>query len=904
MVKLEVFFISLVICFVEPAKILGIFHIPATSHFTLGFRLMKELADRGHEVTMVSPFPRKEPIANYTDVPVESMDEALDEFRKDFFKRHQMCFTRQIKFLHKMAYSLTEKLLSHKTFQELLKSEAKFDLVIVEYFLAEALLGVGKVFNAPVVLFSSLPSFTSTNYIFANPAPSSYVPHLLTQYTGDMDLGERFVNLAYNLFDTLCKQYFMFPAHDKLLKKYISQDLNIEDVMYNASLILLNSHPSVSESVPHVSNMIEIGGFHVTPPKGLSTELQAFMDNATEGVVIFSMGSNLRSTDLDEEKRAAILNSFRKIKQKVLWKFEDEDLPGLPSNVKLMKWLPQTDLLAHPNTRAFISHGGMLSIIETVHFGVPVIGIPVFGDQKMNIAKAQKNGYAVSVPFQELSEEKLSWALEEVLNNPNPGYSQFILAEKLMTELARRGHEMTVISPYKPKTDVKNYRTILVDDLIVDATGDLFEQDNENVFKQIIFLDNGYRKVISEHILAHKGVQKLIHSNDTFDLVIVELAINEVHMAFAPYFNAPLVTFDSFGISEWSSHFVGNIRLPSVNPLSLSPYTDRMTFFQRLHNAFLNWFEVIFNELVCYPGQQELLNKYFPKQMRLQDIMYNISIMLLNSHASTTYPATLTTSVIEIGGFHVSEPKKLPSDIKKYLDEATEGAIFFAMGSILKSADLPKEKLNGILRAFSNLKQKVLWKFEDSDILNKPKNLFVSKWMPQNDILAHPNVVAFITHGGMLSTTEAIHHGVPMVGIPIFADQKMNVALSVKKGLAVHLPLKELSEGTLIAAITEVIRNPVYSRNAKKFSAILKDQPIKPLDSAIFWTEYVIRHGGAPHLRNAAVDLYWFQLYLVDVVLFIFFCLAVFYYCVKLLVRRIISIIRNSTGSSNKQKVN
>ncbi|XP_018563298.1 UDP-glucuronosyltransferase 2B10 [Anoplophora glabripennis] len=418
MVMLKLFFIFLAICIAEPAKILGIFPTPAVSHFTLGFRLMKELADRGHEVTMVSPFPQKTPIANYTDVAVESMTEALDEYKKDFFNRETMCFTRKIKFIHNMGYSLTEKLLSHDNFQKLLKSQAKFDVVIVEYFLAEAILGVGKVFDAPVVLFSSLPSYSSSNNIFANPAPSSYVPHILTQYTGYMDLGERFVNLAYNTFDAFYKYYYMFPLHDKLLKTYISKDLDLEDVMHNASLILLNSHPSISEPVPHVPNMIEIGGFHVKPPNELRLDLQMFMDEAVEGVVIFSMGSNLKSSDFSEQKLQAVLKSFGKIKQRVLWKFEEDSLPGLPSNVKLMKWLPQQDLLAHPNTKLFISHGGMLSTIETVHYGVPVIGIPIYGDQKMNVAKAERNGYAISVPFQNLSEEKLSGALHEILNNP------------------------------------------------------------------------------------------------------------------------------------------------------------------------------------------------------------------------------------------------------------------------------------------------------------------------------------------------------------------------------------------------------------------------------------------------------------------------------------------------------
>lgn len=249
----------------------------------------------------------------------------------------------------------------------------------------------------------------------------------------------------------------------------------------------------------------------------------------------------------------------------------------------------------------------------------------------------------------------------------------------------------------------------------------------------IIYFET-FGQSITEYILAHDKVQQLIHSNATFDLVIVEQFLNEAHMGFAAHFNAPLISFCSIGLSEWNSHPVGNIRLPSVNPLSLSPYTDKMTFVQRLHNAFLSCFEVLYKQFVAFPRQQKFLAKYLPGHIKLKDIMYNVSIMLLNSHASTTHPTTLATSVIEIGGFHIS-PKKLPTNIKKYLDEATKGAIFFSMGSNLKSADLPKDKLEGILIAFSKLKQRILWKYEETDIPNKPENVLISKWMPQTDIL-------------------------------------------------------------------------------------------------------------------------------------------------------------------------
>jgi UDP:flavonoid glycosyltransferase YjiC (YdhE family) len=108
--------------------------------------------------------------------------------------------------------------------------------------------------------------------------------------------------------------------------------------------MLTTSHPSVTDAVPHLPNIIEIGGYHVSLPKDLPRDLQEYMDNATDGVVLFSMGSNLKSKDLTLDVRRSILGAFSKLKEKVLWKFET-DLPEASPNVKVMKWLPQQDIL-------------------------------------------------------------------------------------------------------------------------------------------------------------------------------------------------------------------------------------------------------------------------------------------------------------------------------------------------------------------------------------------------------------------------------------------------------------------------------------------------------------------------------------------------------------------------------
>jgi glucuronosyltransferase len=69
------------------------------------------------------------------------------------------------------------------------------------------------------------------------------------------------------------------------------------------------------------------------------------MDSSRDGFVLFSLGTNIKSSKLPQERIAAILKVLSKLKVKVLWKFEKEDLPGRPENVKISKWLSQQDVL-------------------------------------------------------------------------------------------------------------------------------------------------------------------------------------------------------------------------------------------------------------------------------------------------------------------------------------------------------------------------------------------------------------------------------------------------------------------------------------------------------------------------------------------------------------------------------
>ena len=73
---------------------------------------------------------------------------------------------------------------------------------------------------------------------------------------------------------------------------------------------------------------------------------------------------------------------------------------------------------AHPNIKLFITHGGLLSTQETVDRGVPVIGIPIFGDQRLNMIRTESLGFGKLLEFHNISEESLTWTIKEVLENP------------------------------------------------------------------------------------------------------------------------------------------------------------------------------------------------------------------------------------------------------------------------------------------------------------------------------------------------------------------------------------------------------------------------------------------------------------------------------------------------------
>ncbi|KAG5895542.1 hypothetical protein JTB14_010686 [Gonioctena quinquepunctata] len=443
-----------------------------------------------------------------------------------------------------------------------------------------------------------------------------------------------------------------------------------------------------------------------------------------------------------------------------------------------------------------------------------------------------------------------------------------------MKELVDRGHDVTFISCYPQKEPMNNLRDISVRDDIREPLQAYHSRMNVATFQDMTYwekLEAGleFGIVTTKPTLSSENVLQLLNSTEKFDLVILEHFMNEALFILPHIFESHLVLVAPGPTTLFTDYLMSNPAPASYVPNFFSGYTSRMGFWERLFNTYYEFFGEIYIHTRMLPEQNVLLKETLPDAPSLSELLYKASLMLVTSH-SLSDPVPLQQNVKEIGGYHMDAPQPLPEDIKEFMDNATEGVVIFSMGSHLKSDRFfPPEKRQAILNIFSRIKQKVLWKFE-SELEGKPDNVKILSWLPQQDVLGHPNTVAFITHGGLLGTIEAVYHGVPILGLPIVWDQSKNIEEAVHKGMGIKLDFLTWNEKDFGDALNDLLNKPSYRKNAKLRSKILRDQPMHPLEKAIFWIEYVIHHNGAAHLRSGAMDLSWYQKYPVDLVLVLF----------------------------------
>ncbi|XP_059207434.1 UDP-glucuronosyltransferase 2C1-like [Centropristis striata] len=461
--------------------------------------------------------------------------------------------------------------------------------------------------------------------------------------------------------------------------------------------------------------------------------------------------------------------------------------------------------------------------------------------------------------------------------------SHWINMKILLEELHARGHSITVIrlsdSWYIPEqSPIYTSITIEVFQSFQDLFG-VYLQENIRAQREgasaltFFKLTKDFLSLISEiHSMWIDAVARIFDDENLvkrlmdaqYDLVLTDPAIGS-GVLLAKYLKLPLV-LNVRWVTSGEGHLVMAPSPLSYIPVFGSGLTDKMTFIQRVKNIFFYSILVFQQEVVVGPTYDAVCEKYIEGGCDIISLLQEADIWLFRSDFVFEFPRPTMPNVVYIGGFQCKPAEPLPADLEDFVQSAGEhGVIIMTLGTLVNA--LPRELADEVASVFAKMPQKVIWRHKGEHPSTLGNNTLIVDWMPQKDLLGHPQTRVFVAHGGTNGVQEAIYHGVPVLGIPLFFDQYDNLLRLQERGSGKIIQLADLNARSFEQGIHEVLRDDSYRQNMQRLSRLHRDQPMAPMDQAVFWVEYVIRHKGASHLRTEAYKMPWYSYYSLDVVL-------------------------------------
>ncbi|KOB74579.1 Antennal-enriched UDP-glycosyltransferase, partial [Operophtera brumata] len=910
----------------EAARILVFVPVPSVSHQVVFRPLTQELVKRGHEVVVVTTdpaFPKGQAPTNLTEIDVH--DISYNIWREKVLKQETTKGTKndlhtQINTVFSLTAVLFKLQVKTKEFQNLIKEKLHFDLIIVEAFI-KLPLSLSHVFRAPIIMMSSFGSIKDNFDIVGAPKNPLWIyPDCLHQRVYQLSILEK-IDLIYKAYTS--KRYFdsLEKEENRIAKRLFGSDIPLlSELANNVQMLFLNIYPIWELNRPVPPSVIFIGGIHQKSPKELPKDLETYLDSSNNGVIYVSFGTNVSPSQLPSHRIQTMVNVFSKLQYEILWKWDKDELPGKTKNIRIEKWVPQSDLLT----------------------GVPLIGIPLLGDQWFNVEHYVHHKLGLGLDMEALERavwwtehvlrhgtgkhlrapaanmswaeyldvelitvlalgvlvvsllvifsmyalfsftalERAVWWTEHVLRHgtgkhlrapaanmswaeyldvelitvlalgvlvvicvlltvangakilavwPTPSISHQVPFRPLTEELARRGHEVTVITTdpaFEKGKAPPNLREIDLHDLSYDIWRSRFFELSTGSKGDLAGQVRVAVELLLEIFIKQLQTDEVKHiiENETFDLVFTEACVRPA-LLFSHIYKVPVIQVSSFGGFFDNYERMGAPIHPLVYPLSSRQRTYNLSVKEKATELY-NYY-VMDGEFQKQEAAENIaLRKHFYSDMpTLSELTNNVQMLFLNVHPYWDGNRPVPPSVLYIGGIYQKPEKELPKPVNAASRENTDN------GECILSAVLRR----------------------------------------------HPKVKLFVTQCGLQSTNEAIAAGVPLLGIPLLGDQWYNAEKYEHLNIGVKIDMDTLNEKDLKIGIYKILDNAdSYRSNVNGLRSLMYDQPQSALERAVWWTEHVLRHGTGKHLRSPSANMSWAEYLELDLVLvFIALALAV-----------------------------
>ncbi|XP_033837748.1 UDP-glucuronosyltransferase-like isoform X1 [Periophthalmus magnuspinnatus] len=457
--------------------------------------------------------------------------------------------------------------------------------------------------------------------------------------------------------------------------------------------------------------------------------------------------------------------------------------------------------------------------------------------------------------------------------------SHWVGMKAIAQEMGRRGHQVTVVIP---EISVrmgpgKHYQTVTFPVPYDKAYIDTVISANKGMMsKEALPFMEKMRKGIAKFQKIRRlllGTAESLLFNDTlishlqqqgFDAVLTDPMVPTGSLM-ARKFGLPTINLLRGIPCSLDIKSAGCPSPPSFVPRFFTGYTDKMSFKQRIINTIVALFEPLMCRLLYWHFDQ-ITSEFLGEDTTVAEILSDSDIWLLRLDFASEFPRPLMPNMVLVGGINCNVRNPLPDDLQPWVS-GQHGFVVMTFGTMV--ADMPEETRKIFFDAFKQIPQKVIWRYNGSVPEKVPENVKLMKWVPQNDLLAHPGARAFLTHAGSHGLFEGLCHAVPMLMMPLTAEQPDNAQKMANKGAGVVLNIQTITTEILLDGLKEVINNPKYKENLQKLSAIHNDRPIDPLELSVYWTEYVMKHKGVKHLKATVNELNWIQYYSLDVTAFL-----------------------------------